>query len=293
MQKKAFVIFFSIVFLARTATAQFGVFQQGEVGLTIGAANYFGDLNTTADLTHPKIAIGAYISHQYNPYVDVRVGVHYAQLGYSDTYSNNFFQQRRNLSFNTTIIELAVQGDFNFFKFEPGEMDHAFTPFVTFGAGIFTYNPYTYLNGQKVFLRPLGTEGQNDDFVGPDGKTRKPYGTTAFCFPIGFGVKYSINTQLNLIFQVTQRLTTTDYIDDVSTTYVGPTLPGGAPSFPNGPGGTLSEAYLLQDRSYETGTRIGNAGVQRGWSSQKDQYLIAEIGISFNLRSYSCPSTSY
>jgi uncharacterized protein DUF6089 len=283
MKRKVFFILFSIVVIAQTAAAQFGVFQQGEVGLTLGAANYFGDLNTNADITHPKIAIGAYVSKQYNPYVDVRAAVHFAQLGYSDTYSNNLFQKTRNLSFNTNIFEFALQGDFNFFKFEPGEVEHAFTPFVTIGAGVFTYNPYTYLNGNKYFLRPLGTEGQNVGYVGPDGKTRKPYGSTAFCFPIGFGVKYCISTSLNIIFQVTQRLTTTDYIDDVSTTYAG------ANNFPPSPGGPTI-AYLLQDRSI---SKIGNAGVQRGWSSQKDQYMIAEIGISFNLRSYTCPSASH
>ncbi|MEI9934509.1 MAG: hypothetical protein WDM71_06565 [Ferruginibacter sp.] len=60
-----------------------------------------------------------------------------------------------------------------------------------------------------------------------------------------------------------ERLTTTDYIDDVSTTYVGAT------NFPPG-----SVAYLMQDRS---SPNIGNPGVQRGWSSQNDQYLFAEL----------------
>jgi len=283
MKKAVFIILFSTVLVAQTALAQFGIFQQGEIGLTVGAANYFGDLNTNADLTHPKIAIGAYILKQYNPYLDVRVNVHFAQLGYSDTYSNNFFQKTRNLSFDTNILEFAIQGDFNFFKFEPAEVEHAFTPFVTIGAGVFTYNPYTYFNGEKVYLRPLGTEGQNAGYVGPDGKKRTPYGSTAFCFPIGFGIKYCVNTSLNVTFQVTQRLTTTDYIDDVSTTYADQNQVTG--SFPATPGGP-STAFVLQDRSL---THIARTGMQRGWSSQKDQYIIAEIGISFNLRSYDCP----
>jgi uncharacterized protein DUF6089 len=280
MKKAFFIILFSIAFVVQTASAQFGIFQEGEIGLTVGAANYFGDLNTNADLTHPKIAIGAYILKEYNPYLDVRINVHFAQLGYSDTYSDNLFQKTRNLSFDTNIFEFAVQGDFNFFKFEPAEVEHAFTPFITIGAGIFTYNPYAYLNGQKVYLRPLGTEGQNAGYVGPDGKKRKPYGSTAFCFPIGFGIKYCISTAMNVTFQVTQRLTTTDYIDDVSTTYADASV-----DFPATPGGP-STAFLMQDRSL---THIGKPGLQRGWSSQKDQYLIAEIGISFNLRSYNCP----
>jgi hypothetical protein len=47
---------------------------------------------------------------------------------------------------------------------------------------------------------------------------------------------------------------------------------------------------LLQDRSYETGPVIGIKGRQRGNSQQKDNYVIAQIGVSFNLSSYRCPS---
>ncbi|MGO8055739.1 DUF6089 family protein, partial [Rhizobium leguminosarum] len=86
---------------------------------------------------------------------------HYTNLGYSDIYNtHNEYQNRRNLSFNSNVFELALLGDFNFFKFVPGDPDHSFTPFVSMGVGVFSYDPYAYLGGQKYFLRPLGTEGQ-------------------------------------------------------------------------------------------------------------------------------------
>ena len=85
----------------------------------------------------------------------------FTQLGYSDVYNTqNEYDHRRNLSFNTNIWELTLQGDFNFFKFIPGEARYRYTPYVTFGIGIFSYDPYAYYQGQKVYLRPLGTEGQ-------------------------------------------------------------------------------------------------------------------------------------
>src|SRR5678810_291543 len=68
--------------------------------------------------------------------------------------------QARNLSFNSNVWELAVQGDFNFFRFMPGEPGYNFTPYVTFGVGVFNYDPFAMLAGQKYFLRPLNTEGQ-------------------------------------------------------------------------------------------------------------------------------------
>ncbi len=87
---------------------------------------------------------------------------------------------RRNLSFNSNIWELALQGDFNFFKFIPGSEYFRFTPYITFGVGVFNYDPYAYYQGQKVFLRPLGTEGQGSAAY-PD---RKTYGSMAVCFPL-------------------------------------------------------------------------------------------------------------
>ena len=94
------------------------IVQEGEFGVSAGAAHYFGDLNPKLRLNRPKIAFGAFFKKQYGNYVALRVSAHFAQLGYSDVYNSyNEFMYRRNLSFNTNILELAVQGDFNFFKF--------------------------------------------------------------------------------------------------------------------------------------------------------------------------------
>ena len=252
----------------------------GEFGITVGAAHYFGDLNTRAAVNRPKPTIGLFYRKQFTNYIGVRVAAHYAQLGYSDTYSKNDYQKSRNLSFNTNIWELAVQGDFNFFKFVPGDLNHLFTPYVTLGVGIFSYDPYAMLDDEKQFLRPLGTEGQTSGYLG-----RKEYGTTSYCIPFGVGVKYSMINRLNMTFEISHRFTGTDYLDDVSTTYAG------IDKFPPGPNGQ-SVAALLQDRSYEIdpNNRIGVEGRQRGWSKQKDQYIFAEIGFSVNISTYKCPS---
>jgi hypothetical protein len=278
-----FVILFGLLVLeSRHASAQYeSTVQEGEFGLSAGAAHYFGDLNTNARVNRPKLAVGAFFRKQFGNYIALRVGAHFAQLGYSDIYNkNNEYQQRRNLSFNTNIWELALQGDFNFFKFVPGDPYNRFTPYVTFGIGAFSYDPYAYYQGQKVFLRPLGTEGQGTAAY-PD---RKPYGTMALCFPFGVGVKYNWNDRTNIGFEIVYRFTNTDYLDDVSKTYVG------ADKFPPLPNGDPSLGYLLQDRSYETGDVIGIEGRQRGYPKQKDQYVMAEITVSFNLTSYRCPS---
>ncbi|HMO62276.1 MAG TPA: DUF6089 family protein [Ferruginibacter sp.] len=278
-----------LVVLALPAKAQYAseAYElNGEYGVTIGAAHYFGDLNTRAKINRLKPAIGVFFRKQFNNYLGIRIAGHYAQVGYSDTYSKNDFQKARNLSFNSDIYEFSVSGDFNFFKFIPGNPNYGFTPYITLGLGIFSYNPYAYLDNQKIYLRPLGTEGQNIGYEDPiTGKKRKPYGSMSVCVPLGIGLKYNVNDQFSFFVQAAQRLTFTDYLDDVSTTYIG------SDKFLNN-SGQLTTAGILQDRSYEKGQIIGVEGRQRGWSKQKDQYMIVEIGFSFAISSYNCPSTN-
>lgn len=252
--------------------------QEGEFGFGIGMAHYFGDLNTNAALNRPKLSAGVFFRKQINNYVGVKLSANYAQLGYSDIYSKNETQQIRNLSFNTSIWEIGLSGDFNFFKFYPGVEGYTYTPYVSLGVALFSYDPYAILNNEKVFLRPLGTEGQGSALY-PD---RAPYGTMSMAFPISIGFKYNLTEKTNLFMEVGYRFTRTDYLDDVSTTYA----PDAFPPLPNG---NPSVGYILQDRSFELGTPIGIKGRQRGNSLQNDAYVIAQIGLSFNISSYRCP----
>jgi Domain of unknown function (DUF6089) len=261
--------------------AQDAIVQEGEFGIGVGAGHYFGDLNTRARLNVPKIAATAFFRKNFGNYIALRIGASFAQLGYSDQYNTqNKYMNSRNLSFNSKIWELTLQGDFNFFRFMPGEPQYNFTPYITFGAGVFNYDPYAYFRGRKVFLRPLGTEGQGSSLY----KDRKPYSSMAICIPFGGGVKYSLNERVNIAFEVLHRFTNTDYLDDVSKTYVDPVI------FAPNPDGSPSDGQLLYDRSYELGEPIGLINRQRGNSKQKDQFVTAMFHITFNLQSYKCPT---
>jgi hypothetical protein len=174
-----------------------------------------------------------------------------------------------------------LQGDFNFFRFMPGEPGYGFTPYVTLGVGAFSYDPFAYLAGEKIYLRPLNTEGQGTTLY-PD---RKPYSAMGICIPFGVGFKYALNDRINLGFEILHRFTNTDYLDDVSTTYVDPIVFWDPTSnLPKPP------ALFLYDRSYETGEPIGVVGRQRGSSKQKDQFVTAMFHVTFNLQSYRCPT---
>lgn len=280
MLKRAAAIVFLFTSL-QTARAQMldPYVHQGEFGIGIGAGHYFGDLNPNFAVNRPKIAAGIFFRKQITNYIGVRISGEYAMLGYSDKYSNNAVQVQRNLSFNSNVWELSLSGDFNFFRFQPGFEGFNFTPYVGLGVGVFSYDPYAYLNGDKYLLRNLGTEGQGSAAY-PD---MKPYNPLALCIPFTVGIKYALSPKMNVFGEVTYRFTSTDYLDDVSGLY--------APdAFPPLPDGSPSPGYLLQDRSYETGSSIGIKGRQRGNSLQKDAYATIKVGISFNLSSYKCPT---
>jgi len=264
----------------KAVSAQESILQEGEFGFGLGAGHYFGSLNTRCLHAPTKIAASVFFRKNLGNYIAVRLGASFAQLGYSDQYNkHNQYMYTRNLSFNSKVWEMTLQGDFNFFRFMPGEPAFSFTPYITFGVGVFSYDPYAFLKGEKIFLRPLGTEGQGSPLY-PD---RKKYSSMGISIPFGGGIKYSFNERMNIGFEVLHRFTNTDYLDDVSKTYVD------LAAFPPNPDGSTSNAQLLSDRSYEIGDPIGIPGRQRGNSRQKDQFVTAMIHFTFNLQSYRCP----
>ncbi len=252
----------------------------GEIGLGIGAANYYGDLNIHSGFQAVKPSAGLFFRYFFNSYFGGSFHLRYAQLGYSDVYNKkDTFQYKRNLSFNTTIWDLSVQGDFNFFRFEPGNPRYNFTPYLSLGIGFFHFNPYAYYQDQKYFLQPLGTEGQGSPLY-PD---RKLYKLWSVEVPVEIGFKYNLNRSWNLQLSASYHFTGTDYLDDVSTTYAGP----GA--FHSKGTSIQQIAAILQDRSGVYGAPIGEKGRQRGNSQSKDQYVLVQLSLSYLFTRYRCP----
>ncbi|RYE12717.1 MAG: hypothetical protein EOP51_31070, partial [Sphingobacteriales bacterium] len=202
-------LFLGITLLPNRIFAQDAIVQEGEFGVGLGAAHYFGDLNTRASINRPKMAATVFFRKNFNNYIAARIGASFARLGYSDAYNTkNEYMYRRNLSFNSNVWELALQGDFNFFRFMPGEREFSFTPYITLGVGVFSYDPFAYLRGEKIYLRQLGTEGQGSALY-PD---RKQYSTMGISIPFGAGIKYALNERFNIGFEILYRFTNTDYL---------------------------------------------------------------------------------
>jgi hypothetical protein len=266
--------------MADTVHAQL-FFSGTEYGVTLGASQYFGDLNDNYGFKFIRPVGGVFIRHHFTPYISVRGALSYTKIGYSDNLSDNAFQKMRNLSFQSDIVELAIQSEFNFRRFATGEEGRRITPYLTGGIGVFYYNPYAEWEGKRYYLRKLGTEGQN-----LPGYENRKYHPVSVCFPVGLGFKYWIRPGFNIGFEIADRLTLTDYLDDVSRTYIGASqFPENNPDYPN-------PARHLQDRSNAdpaSTNALGRPGKQRGNSQTTDQYLYGIINLSFQLRVYRCP----
>jgi hypothetical protein len=250
-------------------------FTTTETGVAIGGSQYFGDLNDNYSFRTPHLAGGIYVRKHFTNYISAKIVANYTHVSFDDKYNSAPYQQQRNLSFESDIIELAAQAEFNFFRFVTGDPYHRFTPYLTCGIGAFYYDPYTTYAGGRASLRALGTEGQ---FVG---HADRKYSNVSACFPLGVGVKFWIVGGVNLTLEIADRLTVTDYMDDVSSTYVG------ADKFI-----INSTNRALQDRSVEKTpkTPLGRPGKQRGNNSTLDQYAMALLSISWHFTTYRCPA---
>lgn len=277
-------IFFSILlalcFFAQSSSAQ-TFYRWTEFGAAAGATQYFGDVNDHYGFHYIRSNVGVFGRYHFNHYLALRLSANYTQVGYDDSYNKNEYQKLRNLSFRSNIIEATLQAEFNFFRFETGNLECQWTPYITVGVGGFYYNPYTFYKGDKYYLRSLGTEGQN---FGDQYADRK-YTNFAMCFPVGVGVKWWLLPGVNMGLEISDRLTNTDYLDDVSKTYVGANRFAPDPT-------ALNAAYFIQDPSLisNPSQALGREGKQRGTRATKDQYLMLQLHLSFQLKTYKCPT---
>lgn len=179
-----------------------------------GLANYSGDLQGKAlTFQQARYSFGLWASYDINPFVMLRGGLHVAKVGADDRFQTRPDNVLRNLSFQTSVLELHAGAEYHFL----GMDNRVFSPYVFGALGGFYYNPYAFdQGGNKVFLRPLSTEGQGVAGY-PD---RQPYSLTQFTVPFGVGVRMVLTDRVDVGVEFGYRKTFTDYMDDVSRSYI-------------------------------------------------------------------------
>ena len=233
-----------------------------------GISTYQGDLqNKRFTLEQSNLAVGLGLSYDLSPRLSIRTGFTYGAVEGDDKKNTSVKgNDSRNLNFKSTISEVHLGLEYNFFNMEGTSI----TPYVFAGIAGFQFNPYTTdTAGSKFFLQPLSTEGQGLSAY-PD---RKEYKLTQLSIPFGGGLKLKLSETIQLGLEVGLRKLFTDYLDDVSTTYVDEATLFAA----KGP-----KATELAFRGDEINpSRIyPPANEQRGNAKRKDLYYFSGIRLS-------------
>ncbi|CAN5874774.1 hypothetical protein BH11BAC4_BH11BAC4_16700 [soil metagenome] len=261
-----------------------------EVGASVGMMNCFTDLGGTKgvgksfikdrNLGNSQVSAGVYVSLMYKYAVALRLEITLGHVKASDNSLESVKETtsgryERNLSFKSKINEVALIAEIHplyFRRFRDGARLPRLSPYLMGGIGFFKFKPQAKLNDKWVNLQPLSTEGQGFSEY-PD---RSPYKLTQLVIPVGFGVKYKISPLLNLSLECASRILFTDYLDDVSTNYIDPTVYSNHFS-----GEQLANALLLNDRQKELNPNHSSTiGWQRGNPANNDSYFTFNIKIA-------------
>ena len=253
------------------------VHAQWNVNLYGGFSNYIGDMQTSPYTTKQSNgSFGAGIQYDLTRHFSLLTNLTYGRISAADGYSSQADLRARNLNFESHITEWNLLAEYNLLDLS----EHKLTPYLFAGVAIFHFNPYTYdTTGKKVYLRPLSTEGEGlTQYPG-----RRPYALTQLAIPFGGGIKFRISDGVTLAYEIGMRKTFTDYLDDLSTTYV-------------------DQATLLAARGPEAvemayrGNEIKNGGTYppggtiRGGHKWKDWYYVSGLRVTIALNNHQSQS---
>lgn len=302
MKKSTLVPFLSLAMLIgnfRQASAQYDFTEDPyyqnnltyELGGSVGIMNCFTDLgggkdksaglirNLNISNTQPEASI--YFSVVYKYAIALTVEATFGKVKAADNVLKNIQSSApdrylRNLSFQSAINEISLVTEIHpvfFKKFNEGENLPRVSPFLVGGIGYFSFNPQAKINNKLVSLQPLSTEGEGFSEY-PD---RKRYKLKQVNFPVGLGIKYKLSPYLNINLECIYRFLHTDYLDDVSTSYIDKEV--FSKYFTNP---TLSDAASLSDRQGEIDpSRSAKVGSQRGNPNKNDSYFTFGVKAGF------------
>ncbi len=243
----------------------------------LGGRNAIGSHNPKDfNFTKTRTSLNIGLRYRIRERLAFKVGLSHAILTGSDETTKEHYRNHRNMKFYTHIIEFAGQLEYYFLKEKPvrryrirkrGGSNISAYAFV--GVGGFWFNPQGKRpdNGKWVSLQPLGTEGQG---VVP-GRTK--YKRTCVAIPYGLGMKYGLTRRWSIGLEFGARYTFTDYIDDVSTTYVSREI-------------LEKNSELSGIMGDPTGKYSGQTapGLQRGNANHRDMYMFLMITANYKIK---------
>ncbi|WP_051052828.1 DUF6089 family protein [Fulvivirga imtechensis] len=298
------------------------------LGVSFNALNYFGDLaplskKASTDISFTRPGVGIFFGYRFGPRYTLRAAFTYGTIRGDDFESadlnneNARYRYVRNLHFRNRIKELTVTAMFDLFSNEMTYISRAqWTPYVFAGVTVFHHNPQAFVPenstlpeaGTWVDLQPLGTEGQFADLLETDANHGiKPYKNIQIAIPFGFGVRFKLNQVLDFSLESGVRYLFTDYLDDVSASYVDPgvfdndlaRLMSDLSQVPNAPVSgdprqtdnpnvqeIMGNTITVVGRDGNSYTKIAGFGYEapgnvRGNKNEKDLYFVTSLKVAF------------
>lgn len=239
------------------------------LGVLGGISSYQGDLQPNSlSFKQSGKWFSLWLRKPVSPHIAIRSGISFGNIKAADALNRDYLKVR-NLSFYSTVKEAFAELEFELMRFDRNR----FSPYLQGGIAVFHFNPYTIdAGGAKVYLQPLSTEGQGL----PGYPNRRPYKLYQPALTFGGGIRYAVSPNLIIKLQASQRKTFTDYLDDVSSSFVDESTLLAY----KGP-----KAVELAYRGDELPNGLGypKEGEQRGTPTEMDWFYFAGVAVEIKL----------
>lgn len=169
---------------AAQATAQPETYKF-DLGAGIGMSGYLGDANESSLFSHPGFTANASLRYLLNTRFALRTLINVASLSGSTADMENVLPAGAVYDFKSTLYDLQVRGEFNFFSYGIGE---------------------TYKRLSRI--SPYLALGLGVSMASCDGKN-----FTAMTIPMALGVKYKVRPRLNLGLEFSMTKVLGDHAD--------------------------------------------------------------------------------
>lgn len=246
-----------------------GIFaQKSEFGIGLGISSYYGDLGRD-DYKNLHPAYQVFYNYQFNKYLNSRLSLGHGTISGNDSYSELLTQKERNLSFQSDINEFSGVLELNFLGIE-----FKINPYVYGGLNIFQFNPKTKFEGEWIYLRDLGTEGQGSN----QHLDKLKYKLIETSIVFGAGIKIPLSKSIMVSFDLGWRRTNTDYLDDVGGEYINYNELLRSNGIMAAKLSDRTPEYLGIDHNIDRDT-----GSQRGGNKIRDYYVMSFINMTYEI----------
>jgi hypothetical protein len=179
--------------------------QKVDIGIMAAGTHYYGDVVNELSPTSIRAAGAGFIRYRLNNYFALKAFGMMGKVAGDDKLSSSQWQNQRNWSFETLLMEGSMQIEWNLVEDRNNsrKLKNSMIPYVFTGIGAFYFKPQTQLaDGRLQSTAPLMLSGVK-------------YQQIAMAIPLGIGFRYYLNKKWLIGGELSIRYTTTSYIDDI------------------------------------------------------------------------------